>query len=196
MATRSTLENWGRVTRALHWSIALTVFGMLAAGLYASSVDQSTPAGELRYFSVIDVHKSFGMSILMLMAFRVIWRAGERTPVLPVTTKLWEKVLARTSQVLLYVALFLMPITGYLWATAYGEPMRFFGLKLPGLIHLKGAEATLAHHIHIITAFILMTIVGLHVLGAFKNHFIDRNSVLRKMLGLTPLPIDAIPRSV
>jgi cytochrome b561 len=91
MATKSTFENWGWVTRALHWSIALTVFGMLAAGLYAGSVDQSTPAGELRYYSVIDVHKSFGLTILMLMAFRLLWRLAERTPTLPLRLKRGRK---------------------------------------------------------------------------------------------------------
>jgi cytochrome b561 len=191
MATKSTFENWGWVTRALHWSIALTVFGMLAAGLYAGSVDQSTPAGELRYYSVIDVHKSFGLTILMLMAFRLLWRLAERTPTLPLTTQTWERLLARTSQVFLYICIFLLPVTGWLWASAYGEPVRFFGLKLPGLIHLNGVPATLAHHIHIITAFILMAIVGLHVMGALKNHFVDRNNVLRKMLGLAPHPVGA-----
>ena len=189
MANKSTLENWGWLTRALHWLIALAVLGMLAAGLYAGSLDTSTPAGDLRYYAVIDVHKSFGLTILMLMAFRLVWRLAERTPTLSPMVPTWEKILARTSQVLLYLGLFLLPVTGWLWASAYGEPVRFFGFKLPGLVHLTGPDATLAHHIHIITAFVLMAIVGLHVLGALKNHFVDRNDVLRKMLGLAPHPV-------
>ncbi|MEA3175679.1 MAG: hypothetical protein QOF42_3090 [Gammaproteobacteria bacterium] len=36
-----------------------------------------------------------------------------------------------------------------------------------------------------------MAIVGLHVMGALKNHFVDRNDVLRKMLGLAPHPVGA-----
>jgi cytochrome b561 len=191
MTLRNTLQNWGWLTRVLHWSIALAVFGMLAAGLYAGSVNQSTPAGEMRYYAVIDVHKSFGLTILMLMAFRLIWRISGPTPAMPATVPMWEKLAARTAPVLLYAGLFLLPVTGWLWASAYGEPVRFFGLKLPGLIHLNGAAATLAHHIHIITAFLLMAIVGLHVMGALKNHFVDRNDVLRKMLGLAPHPVGA-----
>lgn len=189
MTLRNTLQNWGWLTRALHWSIALAVFGMLAAGLYAGSVNQSTPAGEMRYYAVIDVHKSFGLTILMFMAFRLIWRISGPTPAMPATVPMWEKLAARTAPVLLYAGLFLLPVTGWLWASAYGEPVRFFGLKLPGLIHLTGPDATLAHHIHIVTAFILMAIVGLHVLGALKNHFVDRNDVLRKMLGLASHPV-------
>jgi cytochrome b561 len=183
MALRSTFKRWGWVTRALHWSIALMIFGMLAAGLFAGSLDTGTPAGEMRYYAVIDVHKSFGLLIIMLAAFRVVWRASEKSPTMPPTPK-WELILARISQLVLYIGLFLMPVTGYLWASAYGEPVRFFGLKLPSFAHLNGEQAKLAHHIHIFTAFVLMAIIALHVLGALKNHFIDRNDVLRKMLGL------------
>jgi cytochrome b561 len=199
MATRSTLENWGWLTRVLHWSIALTVFGMLATGLYAKNlIDASTPAGELHYYEVINIHKSFGLTVIMLMAFRLIWRVSERTPILPATMQTWEKVLARTTHVLLYFGLFLMPVTGWLWASAYGEPVRLFGFKLPGLGHLipgwvplNGDQATLAHHTHIITAFVLMTIVGMHVIGALKNHFVEHNNVLRKMIGLKPRHVDS-----
>ena len=66
----------------LHWSIPLTVFGMLAAGLYAKNlIDTSTPAGEPHCCAVINVHKSFGLTVIMLMAFRLIWRVSERTPI-------------------------------------------------------------------------------------------------------------------
>src|SRR6266481_2385066 len=161
MASRSTTERWGWVTRALHWSIALMVLGMLAAGLYAVSLDTSTPAGEMKYFAIIDVHKSFGLVIVTLMAFRVLWRITETSPSMP-PTPAWEILLARISQILLYVGLFVMPISGYLWASAYGEPVRFFGFKLPAVIHLAGEHAKQAHHVHIFTAFVLMGIVALH----------------------------------
>jgi cytochrome b561 len=191
MAARSTNERWGWVTRALHWSIAFTVLGMLAAGLYAAglsaSLNNGTPAGEMNYYTVIDIHKSFGLLIIMLMVIRVLWRLSERTPQLSAVVPpvpLWERIVARVSQLLLYIGLVVQPISGYLWASAYGEPVRFFGLKLPGLIHLAGEPAKLAHHIHIFTAFVLMGIIALHVLGALKNHFIDRNQVLRNMAGL------------
>lgn len=185
MAVRSTTERWGWVTRALHWSIALMVLGMLAAGLYAVSLDTSTPAGEMNYYAVIDVHKSFGLLIITLAAFRVLWRANEKSPTMPPTPR-WELILASIAQKLLYISLFLMPVTGFLWASGFGEPVRFFGFKLPSINHLSGDQVKLAHHVHIITAFILIGIVGLHFAGALKNHFIDRNEVLRKMLGLAP----------
>lgn len=194
MALRTTKLQWGAVTRLLHWTVALLVIGMIAAGLYAVSLDTSTPAGDQAFFAVIDLHKSFGLVVLMLMAVRVVWRLSEQALVWLPTTPLWEKVLAYSSQALIYIGLFVMPVSGFLWATAFGEPMRLFGFKLPGIIHLKGPAATLAKHVHVITAFVLIAIVSLHIAGALKNHFINRNDVLRNMLGLPlrhPAPVPA-----
>lgn len=190
MALRSTNMRWGWVTRALHWSIALAVLGMLAAGLYAVNfVHTGTPAGDKLFYGVIDIHKSFGLLILMLMVIRVLWRLSERTPqlaaVVPPIPK-WERIAAWISKLLLYAGLFVQPITGYLWASAYGEPVRFFGVKLPHLITLTGPSIRLARHTHDIVAYVLLAIVILHILGALKNHFIDRNNILRNMAGTLP----------
>jgi cytochrome b561 len=185
MTLRSTSTRWGWMTRVLHWSIALVVLGMLAAGFYAGSLDTSTPAGFNRFNAVIDIHKSFGLLILMLVVVRVLWRLSERTPKLPSTVPAWERVAARATHLLLYVGLFVMPISGYLMASAHGETVRFFGITLPHVVDLRGRWVHVAHSIHHIVAFALLAIVVLHVLGALKNHFIDRNDVLRKMAGLT-----------
>ena len=187
MALRSTTMRWGWVTRALHWSIAFAVIGMLAAGLYAVSVDISTPAGEKLFYTVIDIHKSFGLLILTLMVIRVLWRLSEHTPqlaaVVPPVPR-WERIAAWLSKLLLYIGLFVQPITGYLWASAYGEPVRFFGVKLPHLVTLAGPSIRWVRHTHDVVAFVLLAIVVLHILGALKNHFIDRNDILRNMAGL------------
>lgn len=191
MALRSTKERWGWMTRALHWTIALAVIGMLAAGLYAvHGIAVATPAGDKLFYTVIDIHKSFGLLILLLMVVRLLWRLSERTPQLPLATPSWERLLARCSQILLYVGLFVMPVSGYLWASAYGEPVRFFGIKLPALVQLTGPSIRLARHTHDIAAYVLLAIVAMHILGALKNHCIDRNDVLRKMLGLRSRSID------
>ncbi|HTD29493.1 MAG TPA: cytochrome b [Xanthomonadaceae bacterium] len=184
MALRSTSTRWGWATRALHWSIAVAVLGMFAAGFYAVSLHPVTPAGFRQYNAVIDVHKSFGLLILMLMVVRVAWRISERTPKLPATGPSWERIAARATHVLLYVGLFVMPVSGYLMAIGEGEPVQFFGLALPHVVELRGRWAHVAHWTHHTVAFALLAFVVLHILGALKNHVVDRNDVLRNMAGL------------
>ena len=207
MALKSTSARWGWATRVLHWSIALAVFGMFAAGFYASHLDLSSPAALAQYNAVINVHKSFGLLILMMMVIRVLWRLSERTPILPSTVPAWERIAARAAHLLLYVGLFVMPISGYLMVIGEEQPVQFFGLTVPRVLALHDpfvalvAEAV-ADWTHHTVAFILLAIVVLHVLGALKNHLIDRNDVLRNMVGLPRetvaapkpvVPVDAAP---
>jgi len=190
MAFRSTSTRWGWATRALHWSIALAVFGMFAAGFYAGNLDPSTPAGLTQYTAVINVHKSFGLLILMMMVVRVLWRFSELTPKLPSTVPAWERFAARAAHLLLYAGLFVMPISGYLMVIGEDQPVQFFGLTVPRVLELHDSWVALvveavADWTHHTVAFVLLAIVVLHVLGALKNHVIDRNDVLRNMVGLT-----------
>ena len=195
MALRSSSTHWGWVTRALHWSIAAAVLGMLASGLYADGLDVRTVAGLDRFDAVIAIHKSFGLLILMMMVVRVLWRLFERTPKLPAMVPAWERIAARITQLLLYAGLYAMPISGYLMAAAEGEPVRFFGIALPRLASIPGRWAHVAHDTHHTVGYVLLALVALHGVGALKNHCIDRNDVLRNMLGLLP-ESGAAPRTV
>jgi len=195
MALKSTSMRWGWATRVLHWSIALAVFGMFSAGFYAGNLDPNAPEDLNQYNAVINVHKSFGLLILMMMLVRVLWRLSERTPKLPSTVPAWERIAARAAHLLLYVGLFVMPISGYLMVIGEGEPVQFFGLTLPHVLELHGYWALVADWTHHLVAFVLLAIVVLHILGALKNHVIDRNDVLRNMAGLTRETVVA-PESV
>ena len=106
------------MTRTLHRSIAVAVLGMLTAGLYAVHlVDPSTVAGDKRFYTVLDIHKSFGVLILVLMVVRVLWRMNDSAPAWPPAMPSWERWSARIAQIALYIGLFVMPISGYLWAS-------------------------------------------------------------------------------
>ena len=184
MALKSTNTRWGWATRALHWSIALAVFGMFTAGFYAGTLDPSTPADRGQYNAVINVHKSFGLLILMMMVVRVLWRLSERTPKLPSTVPAWERIAARAAHLLLYVGLFVMPISGYLMAIGEPEPVQFFG---DAAAHARAARLLDAcgrldaPHCRLRTAWDR----GIARFWRTENHVIDRNGVLCNMAGLT-----------
>ena len=79
-------------------------------------------------------------------------RSRRCTPELPTAMSTGQRIAARVSQILLYVGLFVMPISGYLGAPGYGDPVRFFGVKLPALVQLAGPSIKLADHTHDIIA--------------------------------------------
>ena len=186
MSLRSTGALWGSVTRLLHWSTALVVLGMLTAGLYADRLDTSTPVGDRQFHAAINIHKSFGMLLLLLVTARLLWRLTEDTPSLQAMVPLWQRVVARTNHLLLYAGLFVMLISGYVMASSHGEPPRLLGFRLPLLPTLPGSWEEVAHETHHTAANLLIALIAFHVLGALKNHFVDKNDVLHNMAGLAP----------
>ena len=162
----------------LHWLIALMVFGLLGVGLYMTDMRISPQKIQL-YMT----HKSVGLTVLMLMLVRIVYRLKNPTPALPESIPGWQKAASHISHVLLYLLLFAMPISGWLMNSASGFPMKYFGLvRVPDLIARSQENLALFKAVHFYIAWTLMAVIAVHVLAALKHHFIDRDSVLRRML--------------
>lgn len=172
----NTNHHFGWVTIFLHWLMAILITGLLVLGLYMTSL----PIGveKLKFYGW---HKAFGILVLMLACIRISWRLSNQVPTLPV--KHWEYVFARTVQLCLYILMVVMPITGWLMTSAAGLRPSFFGwFLLPALV---GPNETLQHlfrNCHEYLAYTLMALIVLHVAGALKHHFIEKNDILRRML--------------
>ena len=106
----STLENsrYSHVAIVLHWTMALLIIGMLAAGKFMTSLSEDDP---LR-FSLTQWHKSFGLCILFLTVVRILWRTTHRAPALPVKMRRWERVAAHCSHWAFYLLMIAMPVSG------------------------------------------------------------------------------------
>ena len=102
----------------------------------------------------------------------------------------WQARAARTTHVLLYLVLFLMPITGFLRTAMGGFPVPFFMvLELKHLVPENKPVAEVFSYVHFTLQFVLYATVILHVAGALQHHFVRRDGILRRMLSSTaPLP--------
>ena len=90
----------------LHWLIALAVVGQFAWGWWMQDIPKQPPGPRVDAFNL---HKSVGLTILALMCVRLLWRWRHPAPPLPPMPR-WQAGLARTTHVVLYVALFVMPL--------------------------------------------------------------------------------------
>jgi cytochrome b561 len=172
----------------LHWLIALGIVINVAIAL---SVD-SMPDGWVR--PAIDTHKSIGITVLGLAILRVLWRLSHRPPELPTRFQRWERAVAHVVHVLLYILMFALPISGWLhdsaWDGAATHPMTlFYTVPWFRIGFIMNQPPALKHHLHdlfgaIHTAFgyVLYAALALHLLGVLKHEWIDRDSVLRRML--------------
>ncbi len=169
---------YGNITKLLHWLIAVLVIGMLIFGLILVKL----PNSHLKSI-LIDLHKSVGLTILLLMIIRLYWRFVDPIPVLPITVPPWEKLAARTVQALFYLVLFIMPVSGWLMSSFGGHPVIFwawFNTALPVAKNTHLAENLFT--VHSVIAWVIIGLLVLHIGAALKHHFIEKNNVLRRML--------------
>jgi cytochrome b561 len=167
-----------RTAITLHWIVAALILFNLAFGLYV--VDLPLSPQKLKLFSY---HKWIGVTVLLLAAARLLWRAFHPAPALPVAMKPWEVRAARASHALLYALFFAAPLTGWLFSSAAGFQTVYLGvLPIPDLIGKNRELAEVLKLMHHWINYALAALVALHAAAALKHHFIDRDDVLVRML--------------
>jgi cytochrome b561 len=177
MTLRNTTRSWGAVTKSLHWLIVLLVISQWAIVQYAEGLPLAAKG------SPLNLHKSIGMTILALAVIRLVWRLANPVPSLEGLAASWEQKLARLSHVMLYAMLFAMPITGWMMSSARNFPVSWFGqFQFPDLVSPSRTLYQRMNDLHETLFAVLALVALLHVAGAIKHHFIDRNEVLRRML--------------
>jgi cytochrome b561 len=166
----------------LHWLIA----ALILIQILLITAHEATEGPLSREF--VQIHKSVGLTILLLTLARIGWRIAHPAIPLPVDMKPWRKRLARTTHVLFYVALIVLPLTGWAASSASGREIVFFGLFDWPLLPIGGgreAGRTLME-VHGIAVKALYVLLALHAAAALKHHFIDRDNILHRMIPLIP----------
>lgn len=162
---------------ALHWTIALGIIALIALGLYMVGLPKGLPVKA----TLINLHKSLGLTVFLLVLFRIMVRVAVHRPPLP-PMRPWQRAAARTTQVFLYVGMIALPLTGYLGSSFNTYGTRFWGLALPKWGWDDPALRKLFFGTHQALAYAMIGLVALHVLGALKHQFIDRDGLLATML--------------
>jgi cytochrome b561 len=171
------LIRYSNPSKFFHWIIALLVILMLSLSFYLDDVAKQYQV------QAYMIHKSFGLTILALMLIRILWIVKRGKPPLPATVPLWQQRLARLIQYSLYILLIIMPLSGLILSVAAGRSPSFFGLFTVTLpIPASDITAGIFGQVHLIVAWILILLISLHILGALKHYFIDRDEVLQAML--------------
>ena len=179
-APRSTSVSERRYTWlaiALHWLVALLVIVQVAWGRGMQEIGNE-PRG-LRA-DAYNVHKSIGLAILALMLVRLGWRLAHPPPPLPAMAR-WQRRLAAGNHALLYAALFVMPIAGYLGSVFSGYPVRAFGMTWPAWGWKDDAIKGAMSAVHLYTSWVLVAAIALHVAGALKHALVERDRLLQRM---------------
>jgi cytochrome b561 len=172
---------------ALHWIVGtLMIVNIGLAWVWPLVADDSVRP-------LINNHKSIGITLLALVTMRLLWRMTHRPPALPDHHKRWEKRAAHAAHIALYVIMFAMPLSGWImdsaWEKAADNPNFWFGLfewpRLGFIAALDPATKKQVHDVvetmHGLSADILYVLVAVHIAGALKHQFIDKDRELARM---------------
>ncbi|MFL5332308.1 MAG: cytochrome b [Geminicoccaceae bacterium] len=176
--TGNTAERWGNVQIGLHWTIAALILIQVPA---AWGMVLSAPGAvqDLLY----NVHKNVGVIVFVLACVRLAWRWGQPVPLLPADLPAWQARAARVTHFLLYLLLFLMPITGFLYTALSGFPIPLFMIwDLSHLVAVNKPAGEWFKIAHLSLQWLLYLTVLLHVAGALQHHLVRKDWVLRRML--------------
>lgn len=179
---------YGSVAMTLHWLIAATIVINLGLGLYVAEILSDQDPGRL---GLLQLHKSIGLTVLVLSLLRLAWRLVNPIPPLPDTLSPGLKVLAHASHFFLYFLIIAIPLTGWALVSSspLGLPTSYFGLfhwpHIPWLSELTRAQKAPLRHLffgaHKWLAFSAIALLVLHVIGAFYHQF-HGDDVLRRMV--------------
>jgi cytochrome b561 len=194
----NSITRYTKTAVILHWMIAIGILFMLALGWFMTDLPREgakSSAYDLFNLGIytwqlaeevtprtfyFNLHKSIGITLLALIAFRLYWRLTHQPPALLSSLKAWEKKLAETAHLLLYVLMIAMPVSGLLMALYSKYGVKWFGLAfLPGLDNKAVREVFLVVHEWVGLAFALLIL--LHIAGALKHKFINKDETLKRM---------------
>lgn len=181
MSLKNSSLTYGSLAIFIHWSVAVVIFGLFASGLWMVGLDYYSPW----YHEAPAIHKAGGIFLFFAMLFRLAWRKISPIPNPEPGQKVWEIKAAEIVHLLLYLLIFAVLLSGYLISTADGKPVDVFGLfSVPALVSGLPKQGDIAGWAHLILAIALISLAGFHALAAIKHHVIDRDAILKRMLGL------------
>ena len=178
MTLKNTADRWGAVSQLLHWTIAALILYMAYLGLTMGDL----PNGPAK-IQTYALHKSIGITILGLVALRVLWRLYAGTPAHIAGTPTWQLRIAGATHLAIYALLFAIPISGWVLNSAAGFPLQWFHLvNLPHIVERNQDLHELAEEAHELMFWALALLVVLHAGAAFYHHLFQGDATLARML--------------
>jgi cytochrome b561 len=173
--------------RVLHWLRAVIILGLIWSGWYMTGLPEDTPMATFDLF--YPNHKQFGVLVwlLALVHLAIRWSNRATLPHEPEALKPWEKTLSHVVHRLIMLLTLLIPLLGYSMSSSFtqSDGVPFFFGELPELLPKNDQAFVVFQALHKYSAYVLLTLVVLHALGAIKHRILDKGGetdVLPRML--------------
>ncbi|HET7314989.1 cytochrome b [Salinisphaera sp.] len=172
---RDSRTHYGLISRCLHWLLLVLIVIQFTLVFIFTWFIPGQP-------TVIMLHKSFGLLILLFGLIFIAWRLTQPKPSLK-DYPTWQRGLARLVHFVIYVAIIAQPVFGSLMVMSSGSSIPFFGLfSIPPFAALGRGAASVFGTLHAFTGWwIVLIALGIHLAGSLYHHFVSKDDVLRRM---------------
>jgi len=183
-------ERYGMVAIILHWIIAALFLVSYAAVYLPEFLGDTARGGPPPGLSI---HQAVGISIFVFAMIRLGWRFLNIQPE-ELAAPAWQLQTAKIVHFLLYAAMFLMPLTGYLGTggptslglfqlPAFKETALFQTVFVEGFgIDWSTFEAPLDAFHHFVGGNLLWILILLHAGAAIYHHLVMRDRTMARMV--------------
>jgi cytochrome b561 len=177
-AAPSAIDRYDRGTAWLHWGIGILLLAEIAFGFV---LDEIAPRGTPARAGVINLHKSFGIVLGVLIVVRIAWRLGHTVPPWPATMSAARRRAAHLGHVALYVCMVVAPLAGYLGSNFSKHGVRFFGIALAPWGPDSPAVYAFLVGLHNVSSYLLLALVVGHIAMALKHALIERDGIFTRI---------------
>ena len=162
----------------LHWSMAILILLQGIGGWIGQEMDRSPLKVD-----VMTAHKSLGITLLLLVVIRLLWRWTHPAPPPPPGSKPWEIRTASLSHTVLYLLMIALPLSGWLSASSSLVPWKLWWfIPWPAIAPVDQHLHEIASETHEALVWSLAATLAIHVAGALRHHFVKHDTVLLRML--------------
>lgn len=195
---KQTPSRYTKTAIILHWLIAIFIALMFGLGWFMADLPKEAPKQmvydlfDLGVYTwqlaeeasprtfYFNLHKSLGLTVLALIVLRVLWRITHTPPAALSSYKAIEKKVAAATHHSLYLLMLAVPVTGLIMAINSKYGVKWFGIDVIAGLDNKPVrdffECT-----HEFVGIVLLVLIGIHLLGALKHKFIDKDDTMSRM---------------
>ena len=182
MALKNSAKQYGLVTKTVHWLVFLLFAGQYSTATIMEWMDKDTHVFGAGRMDWVNLHKSLGFLLLLVVLFRIVWRKTVRLPDWAEGLADWEKQAIHFVEKGLYVVMVAMPLSGVTLSIAGGHPVPFFKLLvIPGLAHPVSWLANAGWFTHMILSYVTLALLALHIGLAVRRQWFEKDGYIRRM---------------
>jgi len=178
MNFRNASDEYGLISKLLHWLLAVAMIGLIAIGWYMTRLSDE----DILYWRLLDIHETLGLGVLLVVGMKAAWLTISPNPRQLAGLMPWEIRAARAVHASFVIAMAAIPLTGLLFVATNGESINLYDLiTIPDMGHLSKGVRTGLINVHYYLSYGCAILIMLHIAAALKHHFFDLNNSLRRI---------------